>query len=74
MTRTLRSPRLAVIAGEGVSPTSYGSLWFVLERRIGKTFTAVRAEDVSAASLDEFDVVILPNGGGVRAAFWRERD
>ena len=69
VTRTLRSPRLAVVAGEGVSPTSYGSLWFVLERRIGKTFTAVRAEDVSAASLAEFDVIILPNGGGYERRF-----
>ena len=63
-TRTLRSPRIAVLAGEGVSTTSYGALWFTLQRRIGQPFTALRASDIGGAPLDEFDVLILPDGGG----------
>ncbi len=63
-TRTLRRPRVAVLAGEGVSATSYGALWFYLERRVGQPFTAVRTSDLNALALDDFDVLILPNGSG----------
>ena len=61
-TRSLRAPRVAVVAGEGVSVTSYGALWFFLERHIGQPFTALRPETLEDVRLDAFDVVILPNG------------
>lgn len=81
-TRSIRSPRVAVLAGEGVSPTSYGALWFHLERRIGQPFTALRATELGQLSLDGFDMLILPDGryartigeGGVeRLRGWVER-
>jgi hypothetical protein len=59
--RTLARPRVAVLAGEGVGISSYGALWFELERRIGLPFTALRAEDASGA-LGDFDVLVLPDG------------
>jgi hypothetical protein len=59
--RTLSRPRVAVLAGEGVSITSYGALWFELERRIGLPFTALRAESAPGA-LGDFDVLIMPDG------------
>ena len=61
-TRSLRAPRVAVVAGEGVSVTSYGALWFFLERQIGQPFTALRPETLADVRLDAFDVLILPNG------------
>jgi hypothetical protein len=60
--RTLRAPRVAVLAGEGVSPTSYGHLWFHLERRLGQPFTALRATEPDRWPLDDFDVLVLPDG------------
>jgi len=76
--RTLRAPRIAVLSGEGVSPTSYGHLWFHLERRIGQPFTALRATELDRFALDDFDVLVLPDGryGRVlpRAAVERLRD
>jgi hypothetical protein len=60
-TRTLARPRIAVLAGEGVGISSYGALWFELERRIGLPFTALRAERATGA-LDDFDVLVLPDG------------
>jgi hypothetical protein len=59
--RTLSKPRIAVAAGEGVAISSYGALWFELERRVGLPFTALRSGDVTA-SLDDFDVLVLPDG------------
>lgn len=60
--RTLRAPRVAVLAGEGVSPTSYGALWFHLERRLGQPFTALRATELERVRLDDYDVLVLPDG------------
>jgi len=61
--RNLRPPRIGVLAGEGVSTTSYGALWYFLERRIHQSFTALRAEDLAGVNLRRFDVMILPDGG-----------
>ncbi len=60
--RSLDPPAIAVVAGEGVSITAYGALWFQLEQRIGQPFTALRANATDAAQLDRFDTVILPDG------------
>ena len=62
-TRTLHPPRIAVLADEGVAVTSYGSLWFELERRVGQPFTALRAADAVDESLGRFDVIVMPDGG-----------
>ena len=62
--QTLRRPRVAVLAGEGTSATSYGALWFHLQRRLGQPFTALRASDLSRFALDDFDVLIVPDGNG----------
>jgi hypothetical protein len=61
-TRTLNPPRVAVLAGEGVSITSFGALWFHLERRVGQPFTALRPDGVAAAAIDRFDVLVIPDG------------
>lgn len=62
--RSLALPSVAVLAGEGVSVTSYGALWFTLERRLEQPFTALRAADVGRADLELFDVIVLPDGLG----------
>lgn len=61
-TRSLRPPSIAVLAGDGVSVTSYGALWFVLEQQLAQPFTALRTRTLSSARLDAFDVLILPDG------------
>lgn len=61
-TRSLRPPNIAVLAGEGVSVTSYGALWFTLEQQLAQPFTALRTRSLESANLDAFDVLILPDG------------
>ncbi|MGH7483077.1 MAG: hypothetical protein ACRELV_13055, partial [Longimicrobiales bacterium] len=61
-TRSLAAPDIAVLAGEGVGISSFGWLWFELERRVHYPFTAVRASDLGEADLDRFEVVVLPSG------------
>ncbi|MBI4543487.1 MAG: hypothetical protein HY705_10710 [Gemmatimonadetes bacterium] len=60
---SLRTPRIVVAAGEGVSATEYGALWYFLERVLGVPFTPVRVEALgSMRRLDEYNVLVFPHG------------
>jgi hypothetical protein len=61
-TRSLRPPHIGVLAGHGVSITSYGALWFTLEQQLAQPFTALRTRTLESTELDAFDVLILPDG------------
>jgi hypothetical protein len=54
-------PRVALVAGEGVSPTSFGAHWFYLERQLGMPFDAVLATDLANMDLSDYDVIVLPD-------------
>ncbi|MFL5538834.1 MAG: M14 family zinc carboxypeptidase [Longimicrobiaceae bacterium] len=57
----VRRPRVAVVSGEGVDPTSFGALWFFLDQQVGMSFDAVDAADLTRADLGRYDVVVVPN-------------
>lgn len=67
---TLRSPRVAVLAGDPVSTTSFGAIWYTLEREFGLPFTVLRADRLTS-QLPNYDVLVLPPGwtGGYRRVF-----
>ena len=60
----VHQPRIAVLAGDGTSETGYGALWFLLERHFGVPFTPFRPGAFDRLPLDDYNVVILPHGGG----------
>jgi hypothetical protein len=60
----VRRPRLAVIGGEGVDPTSFGALWFFLDQQVGMGFDAVNAADIGRTDLGKYDVVVIPDAAG----------
>ncbi len=66
--RALELPRVALLAGRGTSPTSFGAHWFFLERRLEIPFDAVNVTDVSRTDLGEYDVVVVPSGRGLESA------
>ena len=59
---SLKRPRLAVLVDGPVSPTSYGWLWFLLERRLGVRFTALRVDVLGAADLSRYNEIVIPDG------------
>ncbi len=59
---SLKAPRIAVLADGSISPTSYGWLWFLLERRMGSRFTALRLDALSGADLERYNVLVVPDG------------
>lgn len=60
---SLKRPSVAVVVDGPVSPEAYGWMWFLLERRLGVRFTAVRADRIGGIELDRYNVVVLPDGG-----------
>jgi hypothetical protein len=58
---SMRSPKIAVIADEGVDQTSFGSIWWTLDR-YGIPFTAMTIRNARNGGLKDYNVVILPDG------------
>jgi hypothetical protein len=57
----LALPRVALLAGEGASPTSLGAHWFFLERTLGLPFDQLPLDALDAGTLASYDVVIGPD-------------
>jgi hypothetical protein len=55
-------PRVGVVTGDGVSPTSFGAHWFFLEQHLGLQFDALLAGDVGRIDLRPYDVLVIPDG------------
>lgn len=56
----LRASRIAVLAGEGVSPTSFGEVWHFLEQGVGIPFDALPRAAVEPEELVDYDVLVVP--------------
>jgi hypothetical protein len=60
----LRRPSVALAWDTPTYSNAAGAARWVLERRLGLPVTVVRTSRLAGADLDEFDVVILPDGEG----------
>jgi len=58
---SLRRPKIAVVADEPVSVTSYGAMWWTFDR-MGVDFTPMTVDAIKRARLDDYNVIILPDG------------
>ncbi|MBW3535074.1 MAG: hypothetical protein KY453_07650 [Gemmatimonadetes bacterium] len=65
-------PRVALLGGEGTSPTSFGAHWYFLDHRLGLPFDAVDAQDVRSISLPQYDVIVVPSASGLSRALGEE--
>lgn len=59
----LSLPRIAVLTGAGVSPTSYGAHWYFLEQTVGLPFNAIPVERLGNTDLASYDILVLPDMG-----------
>ncbi|MDT7778037.1 MAG: hypothetical protein QOC99_549 [Acidobacteriota bacterium] len=67
---SLRRPKIIVAADDPVSTTGYGAMWWTFDR-MGVDFTPMTIEAIKSARLDNYNVIILPDGsaGGYFARF-----
>jgi hypothetical protein len=67
---SLRRPKIIVAADEPVSTTGYGAMWWTFDR-MGVDFTPMTIDAIKRARLDDYNVIILPDGsaGGYFSRF-----
>jgi hypothetical protein len=59
---SVRQPRVGLISGEGVDATSFGFLWFLLDREVGLPYDRLELDRLRPAAMAQFDILILPSG------------
>ncbi|RPD38341.1 M14 family metallopeptidase [Chitinophaga barathri] len=60
--RFIRKPKVAVVAGDGVSSLSMGEIWHFFEQQIDYPLTVIPSSSLASASWRDLDVLILPDG------------
>jgi len=60
-TIAVTTPRIAVVGGEGVSQTAYGSVWWTLDHRYGIHFLPLTTESLRAGALGLVNVIVIPD-------------
>lgn len=58
---SLQMPKIAVVADEGVDQTSFGSIWWTLDR-YGIQFTPMTINNVRGGALKNYNILIMPDG------------
>ncbi len=58
---SLRRPKIIVAADDAVSTTGYGAMWWTFDR-MGVDFTPMTIDAIKGAKLDNYNVIILPDG------------
>lgn len=62
---SLKRPRIIVVADEPVSQTSYGAMWWLFDG-YGVDFTPMTVDAIKRARLDNYNVIIMPDGSAGR--------
>lgn len=58
--RAVQEARIALVAGEGFDPRSFGSLWHTLDADLGMPHSVVEISTLDERVMDEFNVIVLP--------------
>ncbi|NNF18327.1 MAG: zinc carboxypeptidase [Flavobacteriaceae bacterium] len=57
-------PKVAVLGGEPTSTLRFGEVWHFFEQQLNYPLTVLHADYWKRVNLDEYDVLILPDGRG----------
>ena len=65
--RRVVPPKVGLVAGGGVSPTSHGALWHLFDQQVRMPIRRLDVDRLADVALDELNVLVLPDGrwGGV---------
>ena len=58
----LKAPKVAILAGDGVSPTAFGATWHFFDKQIEYPVTIIGENTLGNLDLAKFDVLILTDG------------
>lgn len=60
--RPLHAPRVLLAGGSGVATTTFGSVWFHLERELGLPVVPIELSSFQNVDLADYNILILPDG------------
>ncbi|MEM8892044.1 MAG: M14 family metallopeptidase, partial [Bacteroidota bacterium] len=60
--RLIGIPKVAIVNGEGTSPTAFGNLWYYFEEDIKYPVDVLNTQYLGGVNLSEYDVLVLPSG------------
>jgi hypothetical protein len=60
--RYLKKPKIALLAGEGISTLNFGELWYFLEQEIKAPVDVIEKSMMDRIELDDYDALILASG------------
>jgi hypothetical protein len=60
--RPIHAPKIILITGEGSSSEAMGEVWHFFDQQINYPITLVRYRDLNRVRLNDFDVIIFPDG------------
>ncbi|WP_448520463.1 M14 family metallopeptidase [Rhodoflexus sp.] len=58
----IKAPRVALVAGDGVYPTSFGEAWHYFDHWLDYPVTVINSSMLNRIDWNKYDVVILPAG------------
>ncbi|MGH7559448.1 MAG: M14 family zinc carboxypeptidase [Gemmatimonadales bacterium] len=62
--RSLKSPRILLAGGDGVAQTTFGSIWYFVERELEYPVVPADLAQFGRINLADYNVLILPEGSG----------
>ena len=60
----LAAPKIALLSGSGLSTTSFGALWYMLDFELQRPFSIIDYSRFSRVDLRKYNVLILPSTWG----------
>ncbi|TDQ30958.1 M14 family metallopeptidase [Zeaxanthinibacter enoshimensis] len=60
-------PKVAVLGGEPTSTLRFGEIWHFFEQQLEYPLTVLHADYWNRVNLDEYDVLVLPDGRGYKS-------
>jgi len=57
-----RAPKVAVLAGENVSPLQFGQVWYFFEQELKYPVSIFNAEDLGDVADGDYDILVMPSG------------
>lgn len=70
--RFVRDPRIAVVGGEGTSPTSFGTTWHTLDADTEIPHTVIPLRRLKVMDLSQYRVIVFPDGHGYAELLGKE--
>ncbi len=62
--KLLTQPKIALLSGNGVSNTSFGSLWFTIDKELKMPHSLINAANLSYTDLSQYNVLIMASSWG----------